>query len=813
MSKWSKSWDRWTNWSSPFSKKKRTDDSKTRASSYWYKDYESDFDYEDFYSDFGNTAGGYNQGDQTRLASIAKTQDLYKLASVRRAIANFVSIVTSRTDIPVRYATKSNSYTDGNTVTLSADINDHFDVGVGLALHEGSHIVLSDFDLLKGLSDFGLEYRGHWQNESARDNHPSEWERLLRGQAGTDGRFPYTLQHPSNKYLGIANALLTGEIIDWVLADRSKCRMNEVLNLCGQLCNWIEDRRIDSYIYKTAPGYRDYYLQMYAHYFGAPEIDKGQQSSEYTTEDFDSYLFRIINMTNANTDLSVLRGLRKIAELIDLKSIGRLRSTTEVYLLSVEVFRIILKSIDNPANPTKDKGKGGEQGNGSSGDAGQSDVEITDVRESDEDSQGGGGGAINPKGMNGEMTATLSSADDSTPTPSAGGTPRVKLSKSAADKLRKILDKQKKFLDDGAKKKKVSSDEEKKLNSIDESGTDLVQVGTDYNDYRHGGGLVDSKGNPVNKGVSCVVAKRLNNAMREGTDESFPFPVTERKYCTGEHYNRHTELRKSVDEGIALGTLLGNKLVVRSESRDTVFNRLNKGKIDGRMVASLGFGNESVFYTKDVDQFNKVNLHISLDYSGSMGGTKHRKMLVCAVAIVRACKIARNIDVQVSIRSTTRGNHKVLPYIGLIYDSRKDSFTEFADFVSRCGTGNTTPEGLCFEAIMRNFIPPTKEMDSYFLNISDGEPAFSTNDFSYTGDSAASHTARQVKRIREQGINVLSYFITEHGDSSNKSYYRSWELFERCYGKDAKWINVQNLSEIARTMNDLFLKKTPAHQQ
>ena len=47
---------------------------------------------------------------------------------------------------------KDESYTDGNKVVIGSNIDDKkFDVAVGLALHEGSHIKLSNFDLLRNL--------------------------------------------------------------------------------------------------------------------------------------------------------------------------------------------------------------------------------------------------------------------------------------------------------------------------------------------------------------------------------------------------------------------------------------------------------------------------------------------------------------------------------------------------------------------------------------------------------------------------------------------------------------------------------------
>ena len=77
--------------------------------------------------------------------------DHIKLAGYQRAISNFVNIVTSKS-IPVQFSQRGDSYTDGKIVTISSKLDDKlFDSSVGLALNEGSHILLSDFDFLKQL--------------------------------------------------------------------------------------------------------------------------------------------------------------------------------------------------------------------------------------------------------------------------------------------------------------------------------------------------------------------------------------------------------------------------------------------------------------------------------------------------------------------------------------------------------------------------------------------------------------------------------------------------------------------------------------
>ena len=104
-------------------------------SSFWYDDFDTDDSILDNLTD-----------------TEKKSLDLYKLASSKRAISNFVNIVTNES-IPVQFKERGDSYTDGKTVVIGSKIEQpkDFDVAVGLALHEGSHIKLSNFKLLNDL--------------------------------------------------------------------------------------------------------------------------------------------------------------------------------------------------------------------------------------------------------------------------------------------------------------------------------------------------------------------------------------------------------------------------------------------------------------------------------------------------------------------------------------------------------------------------------------------------------------------------------------------------------------------------------------
>ena len=169
------------------------------------------------------------------------------------------------------------------------------------------------------------------------------------------------------------------------------------------------------------------------------------------------------------------------------------------------------------------------------------------------------------------------------------------------------------------------------------------------------------------------------------------------------------------------------------------------------------------------------------------------------VALCKAVDMIQNLSIQVSFRTTSQNT----PYIVLAYDSRTDKFSKVKKMFPSLNSGGTTPEGLCFEAIMDNFLPANNDMDSYFLNISDGEPYFGNNQIYYTGNMAFEHTRKMVKQIEAMGVKTLSYYVEqwvpENGEPSAG--------FKRMYGAGSKLIDVTNVAQITKTMNQLFLTK------
>ena len=657
--------------------------------------------------------------------------DLVALAGYRRAISNFVTIVTGESDIKVTFNSNDDSYTDGKTVVIGSKLDDKlFDPSVGLALHEGSHIKLSDFNFLKNLEN----------------NIPAEYfERALK--KGYSSRY-------------------------------------EVMSQIKNLLNYVEDRRIDNYVFSTSPGYKGYYHSMYDKYFYSKIVDKALTSTEYTDENMESYMFRIINLTNKNTNLNALNGLRKIWKELDIKNISYLNTTEEAFEVALKMYGVILDNLKDGIEETdEDTGEVTTKPNDGSDDSSESvDGNGSDSKElSDEEFE-----RLKDAMSSGDVKQGHSNGSE------------IELTPNQKKQLENAIKKQKKFMGGDIQKKRVTKKDARDLKTIEDAGMTYEEVGKDINPY--------SK-----KGVKCLVVRKLTKSLIESSKDydSGLGILSPHKYSRYYYTKNDTDTTGYVENGIRLGTILGRKLQVRGESRETKWTRLDSGKIDKRLISELGFGNERVFNTSFIESYSDAFLHISVDASGSMSGRKWDNTMTSVVAITKAASMIQNVDVVVSIRSTQnvggRGrSSNTVPLILIAYDSRVDKFNKVKNLFAHMKVSGTTPEGLTFEAIMDEIVPTTKDRDSYFLNFSDGMPMFSTDGMSYYQSDALNHTKKMVNEMRTRGIKVLSYFIGDSDDYGREDTMRDFKIM---YGKDAQFVDVTSVTSISKTMNKKFLEK------
>ena len=128
------------------------------------------------------------------------------------------------------------------------------------------------------------------------------------------------------------------------------------------------------------------------------------------------------------------------------------------------------------------------------------------------------------------------------------------------------------------------------------------------------------------------------------------------KYYDDYYWTGGKKMVEAINEGFRLGAILGRKLKIRGEEKDLIFTRQNTGKINKRLISELGFGNENVFSQIQKERYNKANLHLSIDGSGSMNGGKFEKAIKSAVAMCKAADMAGNIHVTVDVRWKTKKN-------------------------------------------------------------------------------------------------------------------------------------------------------------
>jgi len=657
-----------------------------------------------------------------------KGKDPMKLAGYRRAIGNFVSIVTGQS-IPVKFNTSGDSYTDGKTVTISSSLKDKdFDSAVGLALHEGSHIKLTDFSTLGDLEDWVKNQDGfmnalaikHGAMDSSLENFDRWW---------------------SSSY---------------------------ICPKLGSLINIIEDRRIDYWIYKNAPGYRGYYEALYDKYFNAKIIDKGLQSDEYTDLDWDSYMFRICNITNPNRRLDVLE-LRTIWNMLDLKNIARLKNTNEVRDLAWEIFKFIENKLPGLELDKKEECECEGEGEGQSEDVMGDFDKNGDAKDCD------GGDAPADDGSKAEGEEAKKGSGNQK------GNAKMpdELSDRQKEQLKKAIKVQENFQNNEIKKTGISKKLQKQMKAMEDSGVEIKNVEYERESYY---------GEHVKRNVDVTVIKNFTKDLVKNVDSGM--------WCTW--YGVDTR-KEWIAEGIRRGVVLGKKLKVRAEQRDTKFNRQRTGRIDKRMISAAGYGAEAIFAKIENFAYNPGMIHISIDNSGSMNGMRFQKAVTTATAIAKACSMIENMDCIISFRagSNIGDDRNHCPVILIAYDSRKHGMSQIKTMLPYCCTSGITPEGLCFEAIMKDIVDSSRGKDSYFVNMSDGQPYY--ND--YCGESACKHTREQVKKMQREGIKVISYFIT-----GPHRYESDMESFKLMYGKEAQFIDTNKITEVAKTLNSKFLE-------
>lgn len=638
--------------------------------------------------------------------------NLIKLSSIRKTICNFVKILTCK-NIPVKFSGEGKSVTNGSEIYISSDIYtlDDFSAAVGLALHESTHCIKTNFTVLSA-----------------------------------------------------AFANVPKEIFD--VSDKLNIPRPTMEKFMHTMFNIIEDRYIDDFIINTAPGYKHYYVKLYDKYFNSDYIDTLLKSDNFKFPSLASYEFRIMNFTNVNTDLNALPELDTIAKLIDITNISRLKKTKHRIELAFEVTKVVLGCIEKTSDHNDIV-----SGNDPTSEA------ITEISHIISDTPPENSSKKSPDIIS---KTSFSDTDD----------------EELNAEAQIDIESQRKFTIGNIDKESLTSTEQGIMDMIEDNGIDLV--------------FIDSPmSNSVEK-IKCIVVKKLTESLLFSGKTIFPMSVAE-KFGESMEITSPPEMTSAINDGILLGKRLGRKLNIRNEVTVDMHIHKSRGKLYKKHLYKRSYDAKNIFSVLEEYPYRMASIHISVDASSSMAlGSKWCDTISMVVAICKATSMVGNIHTSVSFRTThdTIGGTS-FPYVVIAYDSKKDSFNKIKKLFPYLCPNGYTPEGLAYSSTMGLFseIAPD-EIDKYLINLSDGEPFFICNNGIYKDSIATEHTRKQINNIKGMGVSVLSYFISNTTTSDLYDGISNTEKnFKHMYGKDAKFISTDNLSEIASTLTSLFLKK------
>ncbi len=719
----------------------------------------------------------FDQDDSPKTEGI-DLQKIARLAAIRRAVSNFVAILSGK-NLPVRFSSGKQSYTDGEHVVIAADEDpSKFDVMVGLALHEASHVLLTDFTHLRRV----MESR----NPRNMGGAPAE-ELLQMLHPAVRGELP---QFTPIGWQELGKLSQEEEAAYYTQEAHWYEVLGRLIDDLKQIMNILEDRRIDKYVFQRAGGYRPYYVALYNRYFFTNEIGKNLRFNpkwrELTVE---NYINRLLFMFHPAAKPDALPGLESLYKMVDIANIERLApqgdawkkdpsftNQPELWKEANMLYAYILKYAKLGEIARQDQ----MPTEGEPGPPGVLPNHLSDLPDLD-----GGPQQFVPVPVEQD-------------TKGKGKKQQQVPGRYNEAKAKKDIDQAKKVMDGETRKKKLTKQEQTAVDALDTADAKLEDVSGD--------------GVPFGK---CMVTRKMSRALL-GQDW-FIF-----KRWSWNEGRVSDQALKSVAAGKRMGQILHHRLQVRNDPLLTKQTRLPQGGLDRRLLAQLGMDITSVFQKSRVDQHRPAMLHLTLDASGSMGGKKWDKVRSVAVALAYIGSKLRNVDTVVSIRG---GNE--MPMVAILFDSRKDQFNTFLNYIKIIEPAGATPEGLCFKATMGLILECAATHDVYFVNFSDGEPNFSysaksslsgnnprrghswQNYFSYSGDLATKHTRKMVQTMREHGVKVMSYFISEQSRYGGDYNYpgSSRQVFSKMYGDSAEFVNVENAGEVVRTLNKLLLAR------
>ena len=264
---------------------------------------------------------------------------------------------------------------------------------------------------------------------------------------------------------------------------------SEVVGHIKNMLNYVEDRRIDYYVFTSSPGYKGYYHAMYDKYFHSNAITKALRDNTFGNDlTLDNYMNRIINFTNKGSDLDALPDLRNIYKRI-FSSVKHLDDMDGAFNVALDCLQMVYNNIEPlqefDAEQVGPNGQGGKAG-------GQGQMSKTDMYDKAANQLQNGDYKGYQETMdeisNTDWTQVKQDLDiDNVPTTD---NKYPNLTPNQAKTLTNALNRQKDFMSGDQKKVgKLTKRDASIVQSMEESGVEQVNVGRDVqqNNWRTNG--------------------------------------------------------------------------------------------------------------------------------------------------------------------------------------------------------------------------------------------------------------------------------------------------------------------------------------
>lgn len=701
--------------------------------------------------------------------------DAMALMQFKQGVTKFIHILTNDTTIPVKY-NGVESYTDGKAITLSADIDDeNLDSTCGLALHEASHIVYTNMNIIDdtyvtrsgdtvytlwhailyylGIASIPPYHKALFQGIGDATSifggkqlditgiHLVKDGVAVKYRTNNNAELTY-INSAKNAYARLLSDIKTRDTIVSII----KSNLFSVINI-------VEDARINALVCENYPGYNGYYNALSNRYFDCETINYIIRSGEKSLPHFDSYIFYLCNwqageVTKRMNDPAaldkLLPGLSEIYSIFNPYDILRLNDTEDVHDLSMILIHTMIElcikhSHQLPTEPPRQKQP--------TEDFNKQSLSTTD--------------GLKEPGTNRKLSKSKAIQD-------------IQSLVEASDyRQRSIINK------GNAHKDPVEGKFSPLAVAEALSKSDITKSKIQVRD--------PSGNRPVTIHDSIIV-----RGIKDTDIDSVLMADIAR---TGKN---NKVLVNEYKSGISAGKILGNKLNTRDEHRILRSSRLSTGKLDKRLLPELGYANEGrVFYNESITTAEPVYIHISIDVSGSMQGSPIAQVIKAVTSIIVATEGIQSIRLTISLRGTSRAkavSTDTIAITWLVYDSVINTYKDFERVVNSLEVNSYTPEGLCFEPLIPIINNESRGDKVIFINLSDGMPQCEK----YEGRPALEHTKSIVDKMRKMNWYILSYYIES---TFNKGSYKD---FEYMYGKSASKIDINSITEIARTLNDIL---------